>query len=207
MRIRYLGQSGFLLESEFSTVLLDPAKREDGEIDGQIVYCTHHHSDHTGGVQPFLERNEKAILLCNEQVASKIPEFNERTIIINSEKTFHKTPWSFRFVEGRHGLMKGVANTGVVITEGEFSFGHPGDAVNLEGFYHVDLDLLAVPIGGAFTASPTRIIDEIANFTKYPKKIVPMHWLIRNPKSFCKKISERFPEIECVVPVKGKYLL
>ena len=102
--------------------------------------------------------------------------------------------------------MKGVENTGVVINEGDFSFGHPGDAVNLEGFYHYDLDLLAVPIGGAFTASPNRIIDEITHFKKYPKRLVPMHWLVRSPKSFCKKIVERFPEIECIVPAKGEYL-
>ncbi|MFW9979261.1 MAG: MBL fold metallo-hydrolase [Candidatus Thorarchaeota archaeon] len=206
MRIKYLGQSGFTLESEFSTMIIDPSRKEDGDAKGEIVYCTHHHSDHIRGVRTFLEKNNDAILVCNAQVASKFESFNERITVIDSEKTFHKTPWSLRFVEGKHGLAKGVENTGVIISEGEESFGHPGDTINLEGFYHRKVDILAVPIGGVFTASPTRIIDELAHFKEYPRRIVPVHWLLRNPKSFCRRISERFPDIQCTVPEKGRYV-
>lgn len=207
MKIRYLGQSGFILETDFSTLLIDPPKRQDGEVDGQLVYCTHKHSDHTSGIAPFMKRNADAILVCNAQVASKFMEFNDRTVVINADKTFHKTPWSFRFIEGTHGMMKGIENTGVVISDTDSSFGHPGDTTTLAGFYQREVDYLAVPISGAVTASPKKIIEELAFFKRYPQVVIPMHWLVRKPKTFCKKLRVRFPEIQCIVPEKGKYVM
>ncbi len=203
MRITYLGQSGFALTSKDSLLLIDPSKKQDGEIDGSILYCTHNHSDHTGGVVRFLKRNTDAVMLCNSQVSSKFPEFKSRTQIVQPDTTVSHEPWQLEFVQGRHGLRKGVMNLGVIISDGEQVFAHPGDTTTLQGYYEKEIDILAVPIGGIFTASPKKILQELTLFKKYPKAVVPMHWLMRNPSKFCRQMSDRFPEIQCHVSVKG----
>jgi L-ascorbate metabolism protein UlaG (beta-lactamase superfamily) len=50
MKVTYLGQSGFMLQSDSSSLLIDPGKKEDGDIPGDTVFVTHKHSDHTRGV-------------------------------------------------------------------------------------------------------------------------------------------------------------
>ena len=207
MRIKYLGQSGFLLQSDTSSLLIDPAKKQDGEIEGQLVYCTHKHSDHTNGVKKFLDKNKDAILLGNSQVISSFSEFQNRTVLVDLNDPFHKDSWRFEFIKGQHGLFKGVENIGIIVSDGEITFGHPGDTTSLSGFYNKEIDVLAVPIGGAFTASPNKILQEIPFFKKYPSTIVPIHWLVRRPASFCRKLVERFPEIQCIVPEKGKFII
>ena len=69
MDITFLGQSGFLLQESNSSLLIDPNKKKVGEVPGDIVIATHHHPDHTGGVETFLKRNLEAVFICNKQVA------------------------------------------------------------------------------------------------------------------------------------------
>lgn len=203
MKITYLGQSGFALTSKESLLLIDPSKKQDGEIDGSILYCTHSHSDHTGGVVKFMTRNTDAVMLCNSQVSSKFPEFKSRTQIVQPKTTVSREPWQLEFVQGHHGLRKGVMNLGVLISDGQQVFAHPGDTTTLQGYYEKEIDILAVPIGGIFTASPKKILQELTLFQKYPKAVVPMHWLMRNPSKFCRQMSDRFPEVQCHIPAKG----
>ena len=65
LKVRFLGQSGFQLTKGRSTILIDPADRRSGDVDGDLVYCTHGHPDHTGGIPTFMERNPEATLLAN----------------------------------------------------------------------------------------------------------------------------------------------
>ena len=99
-----------------------------------------------------------------------------------------------------HGLFCSEKNIGIIIHTPELSFGHLGDAVSFEGFKDKKVDILAVPIVGIFTASPKGAIKELEKFKQPLPIIVPMHWLFRRPKSFCKKLKKRFPEVECIVP-------
>jgi L-ascorbate metabolism protein UlaG (beta-lactamase superfamily) len=204
MKITYLGQSGFALTSNNSLLLIDPSRKDDGELDGSVLYCTHNHSDHTGGVGQFLRRNPGARMLCSSQVSSRFPEFRSRTDIVQPDTARSQGPWQLEFVQGQHGLRRGVMNLGVLVSDSQLVFGHPGDTVTLEPYYEKEIDILAVPIGGIFTASPTKILQELTRFKTYPRTVIPMHWLVRNPEKFCRQLSERFPEIQCRVPVKGK---
>ena len=72
LQVKFLGMSGFQLTKGGSSILIDPPNRKAGDVDGELIYCTHRHSDHTGGISSFMERNSDAILLTNEQVAKKI---------------------------------------------------------------------------------------------------------------------------------------
>ncbi|MHA1962067.1 MAG: MBL fold metallo-hydrolase [Candidatus Thorarchaeota archaeon] len=204
--IRYLGQSGFLLESKGQRLLIDPKDKKSGDVDGDFVYCTHKHFDHTGGVQSFLERNPEAKLLGNQQVIDKFPRWNERAITANKDESFSSGPWTIEFVQARHGFFRGVRNLGVVAKTSDFVFGHCGDAVDFSGFANKFLDLIAIPIGGGFTASPKRAKSELAKFEQPLPRIVIMHWLLRRPDGFCRNLKEAFPDARCIVPATGELL-
>lgn len=204
--ITYLGQSGFLLEYSTSKLIIDPANKKAGNRDGDIMYCTHKHFDHIGGANVFLERNALAILVVNEQIASKFSKWGDRVKVVKDGGTYTHEPWIFHFTQLRHGFFKGILNLAVVISAGSFSFAHCGDAVEFQNFPKQSVDVLAVPISGGFTASPGKALKMVVGLEEPRPTIIPMHWLMRNPSSFCKKLHEQMPEVKCVIPVDGKPL-
>ena len=137
--LRFLGQSGFEISTDSSTVIIDPSNKKSGQLKGDIVFCTHNHFDHVGGVRPFLELNPEAILVGNSQVLEKFPEYDDRSVLAEKGGSFEKGPWKFGFIKNRHGIFSSVENIGAIIQTEGFSFGHPGDAVYFEGFYNAGL--------------------------------------------------------------------
>jgi L-ascorbate metabolism protein UlaG (beta-lactamase superfamily) len=204
--IRFLGYSGFQITRENSTIVVDPPTPQSGNIDGELVYCTHPHPDHTMGIKPFMENNPEAKLVANKQVTKNFKQCQDRTITINAGETYQHKQWEFQFIETKHGFLNPI-NMGVIIRNGVWSFGHPGDAESFEGFYSSKLKLFAVPIVGMFTASPNRAISELTKFTSPPTNVIVMHWFFRNPLRFCKKLSIELPETYCIIPKKGKPLI
>ena len=205
-QIQFLGQSGFRLSHNDSSMLIDPNGKDAGNVNGELVYCTHKHFDHTGGVSTFLERNLDAILVTNEQVSKKFRKYADRVVIIEKNGSHSHGDWNLEFIETRHGFFRGVHNLGVIVRVGDVSFGHCGDSVEFEGFASRRIQTLAVPIGGIFTASPKGALLELEKFETRPSRVVIMHWLMRKPESFCKKLSEMFPSIECIIPQDGGVL-
>ncbi|MFW9768798.1 MAG: MBL fold metallo-hydrolase [Candidatus Thorarchaeota archaeon] len=205
-RITFLGQSGFLIETSESTLLLDPSNKKSGEFEGDIVYCTHYHFDHIGGVKSFMNRNADAVLVGNEQVTNKFPEYEDRVITCSDGQKIEENPWTFKFTRLKHGIFGGVVNLGVVVNVDDFSFAHCGDAVSFEGFPSSTVDVLAIPISGAFAASPKIALKMVQSLSEPLPIIVPIHWLFRNPEGFCKKLSVLVPTAKCVIPQNGKPL-
>ena len=205
LKVRYIGQSGFQLTKGNSTILIDPADKKAGDIEGDLVYCTHRHYDHTGGIQSFMERNPEAVLLTNEQVSKQFRQFTDRTVLAQDGESYHHGSCEFQYIESKHGLINDL-NLGVIVRNGDDSFGHCGDTVSFEGFSSSQLETLAVPISGIFTASPSGAISELRKFEQPLPTIVVMHWVIRNPNSFCERLSKEFPDARCIVPEKGELL-
>ena len=204
--ITYLGQSGFLLEYNNSKLIIDPANKRAGNRDGDIIYCTHNHFDHIGGVNIFLERNPSAILVCNEQIASKFSKWGDRIKVVNDGETFTHEPWRFQFTRLKHGILKGTLNLAVEISVGSLAFAHCGDAVEFHNFPKQPINVLAIPISGGFTASPDKALKMVAGLEEPRPTVIPMHWLMRNPSGFCKKLHDQMPEVKCIVPINGEPL-
>ncbi len=203
----YLGHSCFLLEYQKSKLLIDPRSKSHSQIEGDIIYATHRHMDHTAGIDTFLEINDpKAVLISNIQVTKKFSQFGDQIITIQDGESLKKGVWELKFIRGKHGLFvfRGVENIGIVVKTPSFTFAHLGDSVNFEGFVNLDIDMLAVPIGSMFAASPKGAIKELKKFKKPLPTIIPMHWLWRNPRGFCNNLTKEFPEVKCIVPKKGE---
>jgi L-ascorbate metabolism protein UlaG (beta-lactamase superfamily) len=204
--ITYLGQSGFFLESNGSRLLIDPSNKKSGDVDGDLVYCTHVHSDHTKGVDFFMERNPSANFVCGEQTAAKFTRWGERVKIVCDEDTYTQGPWTLKVKYLRHGIFIGVQNLAVIVKTENFSFGHCGDATDIHGFPMEPVDVLAIPIGGGFTANPRKALKMVENLDDPLPIIVPMHWLFRNPSGFCEMVHQMAKRILCVVPKAGELL-
>ncbi|MFW9912534.1 MAG: MBL fold metallo-hydrolase [Candidatus Thorarchaeota archaeon] len=201
--IRFLRQSGFYIRFRARSLLIDPSNRKSGDYDGDVVYCTHKHSDHTGGVGNFLMRNPEALLVGNRQVIDALGEWRERAVEARLGEELNFDEFSLEFVECEHGLFRGVVVYGVIVKSDGFTFGHCGDSVNLERFGDKDLDMFALPISGIVAASPNSAIEQLAKFKTPLPTIIPMHWLFRRPKSFCKQFQNKFPGGKCIIPEEG----
>jgi L-ascorbate metabolism protein UlaG (beta-lactamase superfamily) len=204
--ITFLGQSGFLLEYQGSILLIDPQNKAAGARPGNIVYGTHQHFDHIGGVNHFLEQNPDALLIGNPQVAAKFAHWGDRVTTVNAGDTLVHKPWTFQFIQEPHGFFKNKINLGIIVRTKNFAFGHVGDAVRFQGFATAHLDVIAVPIVGGFTASPKRAVNELAKFDEPLPIIVPMHWMYRSPKRFCKRLKKQLPQARCIKPEKNAVL-
>lgn len=205
--ITYFGISCFLLDLQTVKILIDPGKKSLGRIKANFVYATHRHFDHTRGLNEFLEFNpESSVLICNEQVAKNYTKWGDRVKIIADGDLIERDQYKLEFIAVKHGVFSGELNIGIIVHSSSFSFGHLGDAISFDGFADKKLDMLAVPIVGMLTASPSRAIKELENFNKPLPIIVPMHWIWRRPKGFCRKLSEKFPEVRCIVPRKDEVI-
>ncbi|MFX1605058.1 MAG: MBL fold metallo-hydrolase [Promethearchaeota archaeon] len=204
--ITFLGQSGFFIETSVCKILIDPQNKKSGDRDGDILYCTHRHSDHVGGVDTFLTRNPRAILIGNEQVTDKFSKWEERTKTVKHGDNIEVKGCFFEITNLPHGVFSKELNSAIVLQIGGFSLAHCGDAVSFEGFPSLTVDVLAIPIGGVFAASPKKAQEMIMNLQEPLPTIVPMHWFLRSPKSFCKKLRDMKPNVNCVVPANGEPL-
>jgi L-ascorbate metabolism protein UlaG (beta-lactamase superfamily) len=205
-RITYLGQSGFYIETPESKLLIDPSNKRSGDLEGDLVYCTHKHFDHIGGVKTFLNSNSNAILIGNEQVTGKFSRFSEQVKTVSDGESFQHKSFSFSFTKLEHGLIKGTYNLAVEVHIGDFTFAHCGDAVSFAGFPTTTVDVLAIPISGAFAANPRKALDMILNLPDPLPTIVPIHWLLRSPDGFCKTLHNARPDVNFIVPTKGEPL-
>ncbi len=166
--------------------------------------ATHQHPDHTGGVNKFLERNPEAIFICNQQVADRFEKWRKRIVLAVPGEEVVQGSWTLRFLKGRHGFFSGIQNNGVIIQNASLSFGHTGDTVDFQGFTQEKIDIFAIPICGLFAASPKRALKELKSFSQPLPIIIPMHWLLRSPSGFCKKLKTVFPNSHCIVPKDGE---
>jgi L-ascorbate metabolism protein UlaG (beta-lactamase superfamily) len=201
--IRFLGQSGFHIQFGTKGLLIDPSDRKSGDIDGDVVYCTHKHFDHTRGVGPFLERNPEAVLVANRQVIAALDEWRERAVEAKLGEQLSFDDFTLEFVEGQHGFFRGIVVYGIIVRSENFSFGHCGDSITLNGFHDKELDVLALPISGVVATSPKSAVEQLGNFSLPLPTIIPMHWLFRKPKSFCNLFHKKFLDGKCVIPEDG----
>ncbi len=205
-RITYLGQSWFFIETPELNLLIDPSNKRSGDLEGDLVYCTHKHFDHVGGMKTFLNRNSHAILIGNEQVTGKFSRFAEQVKTVSDGESYEHKLCSFSFTKLEHGLMKGIYNLAVEVHIGDFTFAHCGDAVSFTGFPTSTVDILAIPIGGTFAANPKKALDMILNLPNPLPTIVPMHWLLRSPEGFCQTLLNARPDVNCIIPATGEPL-
>ena len=193
VKVKWLGHSGFFIESEKNSILIDPfltgnpkAVQKAEDISADFILITHGHGDHLGDSFEIAKKCGATIIAPNE-LALYAQQQGLKTHPMHIGG-FAKFPFgSVKLTPAFHG-------SSVVDSDGNILYmGMPcGFLVGFEGkvIYHAgdtglfgdmrligenrDIDLAMLPIGDNFTMGPkdaARAVD----FLK-PKIVVPMHY-------------------------------
>lgn len=191
MKITYFGHSCFQIETEGTTILVDPFLEENphtdtsaDELDPDVVLLTHAHFDHTADAADVLTDND-ALLVSNFEITQY---YNNE----HGHENFHplneggKAEFDWGSVEGVHarhsssfadGTYGGVAMGHIMHLGGKclYNAGDTAPFVEMEwiGNDH-DVDLAFFPIGDVFTMGIDGAL-RAAEMVK-PQRILPVHY-------------------------------
>ena len=150
MRITKFGHACIRIEHDGHTIVVDPGGFTQPEaVDGaDAVLITHEHPDHY--FPDHLARTDAPILTI-EAVARRIrdeaPDVAERLTVVSPGERFEAAGLPVRAVGERHAVihpdLPRFDNSGYVVTLGDSSIYHPGDALTPPG---EPVDLLCVVV-------------------------------------------------------------
>lgn len=189
--VRYLGHSAFALESEGTTVLVDPfltgnpkAAVSADELTADTILLTHGHADHIGDTVPIARRTGASVATIVElagEIAGDLDEGHDVRDPNLGGTILFDWGWA-RWVPAWHTSTtpKGTINTpaGIVINLGGKTIYHLGDTalfsdLALPGRRDA-IDLAIVPIGGHYTMDRFDAVE--AAKLLGARQIVPCHY-------------------------------
>ncbi len=163
MQITHLGHAAVLLQTDDTTVLIDPGNLSGawtGLTGLDAVFVTHFHPDHLDPEQvpALLQANPEAKVYLEPSIVSMIeagdvPELPGAQALPAGDQV-QVGPWTVTAVGGQHAVIHAdlprAGNVGLVFTaDGEPTFFHPGDAYDTapDG-----VDVLALPAQAPWAA-------------------------------------------------------
>jgi L-ascorbate metabolism protein UlaG (beta-lactamase superfamily) len=173
MRITKFGHACVRIEDGGSAVVIDPGMFTDaGALDGaDAVLITHEHPDH---YLPDHLKGSDAPVFTIEGVARRIhadaPEVFERTTVVRPGESFEAAGLAVTAVNEMHAVIHAelprIHNSGFLVTGGETTVFHPGDALDGPGR---PVDVLCLPVSAPWAAS--RDLIDFARRVEAPTNI------------------------------------
>lgn len=209
-RVRWLGHSGLLIETDGHKILVDPfltsnpkAAMQADEAQADFIFITHGHFDHVGDAIPIAQRTG-AMVVANYEIAGWL----EKQGLTKVHGMQHGGAFGFAFGRVKFTL----AFHGSVLPDGTYG-GNPAGFI----FYFKDgtkiynagdtglfgdmkligeegIDLAILPIGDNYTMGPDDALRAV-QFIQ-PKKVVPVHFntfdiINQDAAAWAKRVSEK----------------
>ncbi|MBX3064563.1 MAG: metal-dependent hydrolase [Anaerolineae bacterium] len=188
IKVQWFGHSGFRLDIEGKTVLVDPfltgnplASIDPATLPADFILLTHVHGDHLGDSEAIAKRTGATVI----GVAEVAGWFSARGIKGHGQNTgggyqhpfghvkFVRADHSSSFPDGSYG---GVA-CGIVLTVKDKKLYFAGDTAlfsDMKLIGDLGIDTAFLPIGDNFTMGPDDSIQAIQWIR--PKRVVPIHY-------------------------------
>lgn len=189
LNITFLGQSGWLIESEAAKVVIDPfltgnplATLKQEQVEADYILLSHAHGDHIADAEPIAKRCDSTIIsnyeIANYYGAKEIKNhpmhigghFNFPFGSVRLTPAFHGSS----FPDGTYGGMP----AGIVLTIDGKNIYHTGDTALFSDMALIgkrqEIDLMLVCIGDNFTMGIEDAIEAL-DLVK-PKQAIPMHY-------------------------------
>lgn len=218
MLLTYLGHSGFALDADGKTVLIDPwvtgnpvATTRVDDLRADTILISHAHGDH--GVEDALtlsKRDGTVIVTVAElgywlqgQQANATPANHGGTVPFDGGSVKLTPAWhSSVFFDGKEMLAPGVP-AGLIVRFGGVTVYHTGDTAlfrDMELIGEEGIDLMCVCIGDYYTMGPDDAIRAV-RFVQ-PKAVIPIHYntfppIVQNVEEFKQKVEAAVPGVMC----------
>lgn len=191
MRLTYFGHSAFQIETQGTTLLVDPFLTDNphtevspDELEADVILLTHAHADHWGDTPAIAERTG-ALVISNFEIISRLQQEHDHENVhpLNEGGKLAFDWGSVEAVHARHtssfadGTYGGTPNGHILHLEGSciYNAGDTAPFAEMEwiGSDH-DVDLAILPIGGCFTMG----IDGALRAAEMvrPSQILPVHY-------------------------------
>lgn len=219
MRLTYLGHSGFILEADGRTVLIDPwvtgnpvATTTAADLNAQTILLSHAHNDHGAGDALEISKRTGATVISTFELGVWLGAQGAKTDPGNHGGTIQFDGGSIKFTPAWHTssyqtgadtfVAAGVP-AGLLIRFGGQTIYHTGDTAlfrDMELVGEAGVDLMCVCIGDHFTMGPDDAIRAI-QFVK-PKFVIPIHYntfppIVQDGEAFKAKVENTMPGVRC----------
>lgn len=225
MKLTFYGHACFLLQTEESTIIIDPylsqnpqAQVSPEDVSAEWVLVTHGHSDHLGDAVLIAEKNNATIITVTE-VARYCGRQGVKTHPMYIGGKYDFGDFTVKLTLALHGSSIGTDPVeylgqpcGFLIFSGGKTIYYAGDTglfgdMELIGRLH-PIDVALLPIGDNFTMGPEDAVEAIRMLK--PKHVVPMHYntwdiVAQDPVKF-KDTVEKETGISVTILEVGKYI-
>lgn len=217
-KIRWLGHSGFEIELNNKTVLIDPwlsgnpkaAMKASDVKKIDIVCVTHDHVDHLGDAIQICKATGATFVGIYELGVYAQEQGVKETVGFNIGGTTIVKGIEISMVQAFHSSNQGAPTGFIIRAEGK-SIYHAGDTglfgdMKLIGeIYHPDIAL--IPIGDYYTMGAKEAAEAVRLIN--PSIVIPMHYgtfpvLTSSAKDFIGIVRERVPKVKVVVLEPGE---
>lgn len=192
MKIKYLGHSAFLIQTNKFNILIDPFIKDNPKCPISLndlpsidyILVTHGHSDHLGDTA-LISKKYNSIVICNYEIHLYLSKYNIKchpmhiggriTLEFGSIKMTPAIHGS-SILEGTHIIYAGNPCGFLIEIEG-IKLYHAGDTgltIDMKLLESEGIDIAMLPIGGNFTMDIEDCIKAIEFIN--PKTVIPMHY-------------------------------
>lgn len=219
MELTYLGHSGFALEADGKTVLIDPwvtgnplATAKADDLHADTILLSHAHNDHgIDDAQTIAKRTGATIITTFElgewlgaQGVKANPGNHGGTLAFDGGSVKLTPAWhTSSYGTGPGTFVAPGVPAGLIVRFGGMTIYHTGDTAlfrDMELIGEVGIDLMCVCIGDHFTMGPEDAIRAV-RFVG-PKAVIPMHYntfppIRQDADAFKRQIETNFPGVAC----------
>lgn len=221
VKLTFLGQSGFHIETNGHALLIDPfltgnelAVNKPESFSPSHILLSHAHGDHVGDTEDIAKRSG-AMVVSSFEIANYFEARGLKAHGMNPGGSFEFAFGTVTFTPAWHsssfddGTYGGMPMGIVLEVEGKRLY-HSGDTALFSDMSLIGrkgLDLALLPIGDNFTMGSEDAVEAV-KFLGNPKLVVPMHYdtfevIGQDPHAFKLEV-ERQTESRCQVVAPGE---